>query len=102
METQVVFGGYGELTVDRATGNVVSYEPSGDGSDYEDIVRVDIPESLNNGNNTDILFCGLYFTDPNTSQVVYEAPCWNAEKDSDGNVTDMSESDRAALKASRS
>ena len=99
---QVVFGNYGELIVERfnpGAGEVVTYKPSEEGSEYADIERVDIPDKLNDGGNTDILFCGLWFKVDGV--LTYEPPCWKPDFDGDGNVVDYTEAEREALKAEK-
>ncbi|MGQ7794505.1 hypothetical protein ACUN0C_19035 [Faunimonas sp. B44] len=40
----VVYGNYGEMLVNERNGRVIRYTPSDEGSDYADIVRVDLKE----------------------------------------------------------
>ena len=92
MPTTIVYGGYGELTVDRETGNVLAYERGGDCCDcygnnlepyeigYDDIVRVFIPPEIDDGMNTDIVLCGIYYADAKTGLTVYAPPCTTVEE----------------------
>lgn len=77
MNTFIVFGNHGELTVDAETGKVEAYDFSnGDSDDYKDILRFDVSEWHNTypieplaGRSLDILDFGFW-----TDTGAYEAP----------------------------
>lgn len=54
----VIWGSYGTLRVDPATGAVLEYDPQGNDREYGDIVRFD-PATLTNG-DSDILGVGFW------------------------------------------